>query len=53
MNIVKIRAAVAANRVKWRYHALLRANERGISRQQALEVIEPGAIIEERRAKTL
>lgn len=47
-----IRTAARARRIKWRYHALLRAYQRGITRQQALQVIETGEIIEQRlRAK--
>ena len=52
LDLSKIRAAVRANRIQWRYHALLRANQRGITRDQALEVILEGNIVEERpRAK--
>jgi hypothetical protein len=42
-----IRAAATADRIKWRYHALQRARQRGISRHQAKEVIRNGGIIEE------
>jgi hypothetical protein len=37
----------AAARIKWRYHALQRAKQRGISRPQAMNVIRYGDIIEE------
>lgn len=43
-----IRAAGRAGRIKWRYHALLRASQRGITRKQALEVLSTGEIIEKR-----
>lgn len=47
-----IRRAAQAGRIKWRYHALLRASERGITRDMALRVIKEGEILEERsRAK--
>jgi Domain of unknown function (DUF4258) len=47
-----IQAAARARRIKWRYHALRRANERGIPRHWALRVLEEGEIIEQRpRAK--
>src|SRR5436190_622019 len=38
--------------VTWRYHALLRAQERGITRAHAIQVLTEGEIIEQRpRAK--
>ena len=40
-----IRQAAQAGRIKWRYHALLRASERGITRDMALRVIEEGEIL--------
>lgn len=47
-----IRATARAGRIKWRYHALLRAYQRGVTRDQALRVLEAGEIIEQRsRAK--
>jgi hypothetical protein len=47
-----IQAAARAGRITWRYHALLRANERGITREQALQVLQAGEILEQRvRAK--
>lgn len=42
-----IQAAAAAGRIKWRYHALERAKQRGITRHQAKDVIRNGNIIEE------
>ncbi len=48
LDLPAIRAAVRAARLTWRYHALRRAAERQITRQDALEVIERGTIIEER-----
>lgn len=47
-----IQRAAGAGRITWRYHALLRARERGISRDQAIRVLTDGEIIEQRpRAK--
>lgn len=47
-----IRTATRAGRIKWRHHALLRAYQRGITREQALRVLHMGQIIEQRpRAK--
>jgi len=43
-----IQTAARAGRVKWRYHALLRAYQRGIRREQALRVIHQGEIVEQR-----
>jgi hypothetical protein len=43
-----IRAAARAGRITWRYHALRRATERGITREQALRVLEEGEVIEQR-----
>jgi hypothetical protein len=52
LDLPTIRRAAAASRVKWRYHALLRAYERGITREQALRVIQEGEILEQQpRAK--
>jgi hypothetical protein len=48
LNLSSIRAAAKAGRIKWRYHALLRAYQRGISREQAHQVINMGEIIEQR-----
>ena len=47
LSLATIQAAARAGRIKWRYHALLRAYERGISRQQALDVLEHGQILEQ------
>ncbi len=47
LSLPTIQAAARAGRIKWRYHALLRAYERGISREQALHVLEQGEIIEQ------
>jgi hypothetical protein len=38
---------VRDGRIKWRYHSLLRAAERGILREQALKVILEGEVLEE------
>jgi hypothetical protein len=43
-----IQAAARAGHITWRYHALRRAYQRGITRQQALRVIQEGEIVEER-----
>lgn len=43
-----IRAAARARRIKWRHHALIRSSQRGIRREQALQVIQEGEIIEQR-----
>ena len=47
-DLSSIRQAAREGRIKWRYHALLRASQRGITRDQALRVIQDGEIIEER-----
>lgn len=47
-----IRTAAQAGRIRWRYHALRRIYQRGITRDLALRVIQEGEIIEQRpRAK--
>jgi len=47
-----IRTAARAGRIRWRYHALLRARQRRITRDQAKRVIEEGCIVEQyRKAK--
>ena len=52
LTLPTIQAAARVGRIKWRYHALLRAYQRGITRDQALRVIQEGEIIEQRpRAK--
>lgn len=52
LTLPTIRAAARAGRIKWRYHALRRAYQRGITRAHALRVIQEGEIIEQRpRAK--
>jgi len=52
IDLRKIQAAAGASRIKWRYHGLRRAYQRGISRYQALRVIREGEIIEQHaRAK--
>ncbi len=48
LTLETVRAAAAADRIKWRYHALQRARQRGISRPQAIHVIRHGDIVEER-----
>ena len=40
--------AARAGRITWRYHALLRTRERGITRDQAVQVLIAGEIIEQR-----
>src|SRR5512145_1567193 len=52
LDLTVIRTAARAGRITWRYHALLRAQERGIAREHALQVLLDGDIIEQRpRAK--
>src|SRR5438105_623954 len=52
LDITVIRTAARAGRITWRYHALLRAEERGMTRAQATQVLIQGEIIEQRpRAK--
>jgi hypothetical protein len=52
LEISVIRNAARTDRISWRYHALLRAEERGITREQAKQVLTDGDIIEQRpRAK--
>ena len=52
LDLPAIQAAARAGRIKWRYHALLRASKRRITRDQALRVIQQGEIIEQHpRAK--
>ena len=52
LDITVIRTAARAERITWRYHALLRVQERGITRAQAIRVLTEGEIIEQRpRAK--
>jgi hypothetical protein len=48
LDLQSIRQAARTSRITWRYHALLRASERGISRTDALRVIQEGEIVEER-----
>ncbi len=48
LTLSSIRRAARAGRIQWRYHALLRASQRGITRQQALQVITTGEIVEQR-----
>ena len=47
LDLSKIRAAANGDRTEWRRHALLRATERGIILEQALQVVLEGEIIEE------
>ena len=47
LDLSKIRAAVKSDHTEWRRHALLRATERGITLEQALQVILEGDIIED------
>jgi Domain of unknown function (DUF4258) len=52
LDLTVIRTAARAGRLTWRYHALLRAQERGITRAHAIQVLTEGEIIEQRpRAK--
>ena len=47
LDLSKIRAAAKSNHTEWRRHALLRTYERGITLEQALQVVLEGEIIEE------
>ena len=52
LDITVIRTAARAGRITWRYHALLRAEERCITHEHAKQVLLDGDIIEQRpRAK--
>jgi len=52
LDLPTIRRTARTTRIIWRYHALLRASERGITREQALRVIQEGAMLEQHpRAK--
>lgn len=52
LDLATIQRAAQAGRITWRYHALLRARERGITRDDAKQVLIAGEIIEQRpRAK--
>ena len=52
LDLTVMRTAARAGRITWRYHALMRAEERGITREQAKQVLTDGDIIEQRpRAK--
>ena len=48
LDLHTIRDTAHAGRLTWRYHALRRAGERGITRSQARQVLTAGEIIEER-----
>lgn len=48
ITLTTIRAAARDGRILWRYHALRRATERGITREQALQVLYEGEVIEQR-----
>lgn len=48
LDLVIVRRVARAARITWRYHALLRATQRGITRAQALAVLETGEIVETR-----
>ena len=52
LDLATIQRAAHAGRITWRYHALLRARERDITREHVIEVLTEGEIIEQRpRAK--
>ena len=52
LDLTVMQTAARAGRLTWRYHALLRAQERGITRAHAIQVLTEGEIIEQRpRAK--
>jgi hypothetical protein len=47
LDLPTIRRAANAQRILWRYHALMRATQRGVTRAQALRVIQEGEILEQ------
>ena len=47
LSLEQIQQAARADRIKWHYHSLLRARERGITRQQALQGLHEGEILEQ------
>ena len=52
LDLTTIQRVARAGRITWRYQALLRARERGVTRAQAVQVLIEGEIIEQRpRAK--
>src|SRR5438552_4483703 len=52
LDLTVMRTAARAGRITWRYHALLRAQERGITRAQAIRVLTEGEMIEQRPRAT-
>ena len=44
---ISLKNVRSAARIKWRYHALLRFRERGITREQAKRVMREGQILEQ------
>jgi hypothetical protein len=47
LTAAQIQNTARAGRIKWRYHAFLRAQQRGITREQTLRVLQEGEIIEQ------
>lgn len=45
-DIENLRQAVLAGKIQWHHHALIRALERGISRNEAIQAILNGEVIE-------
>ena len=52
LDVKKLRQAARYGRVIWRYHALVRARQRGISRAEALRVLREGDVLEVRPPAT-
>jgi len=48
LHLPAIQAVARAGCIKWRYHALRRAYQRGITHEQTLRVIQEGEILEQR-----
>ena len=47
LNLETIKSAAAAGQITWRYHAVLRFRERGITRGQVKRVLQEGHILEQ------
>jgi hypothetical protein len=48
LDLSTIQQAARAGRITWRYHALRRARERDIAREEAIRVMTEGEIIDQR-----
>ena len=47
LHLETIKSAAAAEWINWRYHAVLRFRERGITREQVKRVLQEGHILEQ------